>query len=124
MHLVGFIIRMYHDALSPERQISLCLSYGFILFSKSDLLTKTESRVLPFDIRATNIFDHLCRHTMIVDWGLREVSCNVGDPRIPESCFAIVAAHWPPAEFTAKVLHLKNVANSSSCHNEETRSIP
>jgi len=27
VHLVGFIIRIYHDAWSPERQIpSLCLS--------------------------------------------------------------------------------------------------
>ena len=25
MHLVGFIIRIYHDARSPERQIRLCV---------------------------------------------------------------------------------------------------
>jgi len=25
VHLVGFIIRLYHDARSPERQIHLCL---------------------------------------------------------------------------------------------------
>ena len=25
MHLVGFIIRIYHDTRSPERQIQMCL---------------------------------------------------------------------------------------------------
>ena len=29
MHLIGFIIRNYHDARSPERQIRLYVFYGF-----------------------------------------------------------------------------------------------
>ena len=31
MHLVGFIIRIYHDAWSPERQ-NTCIALSFINF--------------------------------------------------------------------------------------------
>ena len=33
LHLVGFIIRIYHDARSPERQIQMCHITYFLLLT-------------------------------------------------------------------------------------------
>jgi len=38
-HLVGFIIRIYHDELSPERQKHFCVSYS----KENDILYRTEN---------------------------------------------------------------------------------
>ena len=38
MHLVGFIIRIYHDARSPERQIHHLKSTFFYLYRKKSVI--------------------------------------------------------------------------------------
>ena len=37
MHLVGFIIRIYHNARSPERQILQIIIYIYIFFISVEL---------------------------------------------------------------------------------------
>ena len=60
MHLVGFIIRTYHDARSPERQISCYLVYSLIRFFARIVSESTEQILMKFDTdtgrHQTNLF--------------------------------------------------------------------
>ena len=47
MHLVGFIIRIYHDALSPERQIRLYIAkiYKYTAVTDVHIALQTYTKV-------------------------------------------------------------------------------
>ena len=57
MHLVGFIIRIYHDARSPERQIRLDVSSSvYTILVKNWLKTRSTIIVEVLDKRNLIIF--------------------------------------------------------------------
>ena len=48
VHLVGFVIRIFHDARSPERQKSIWSNGGMILIGESHLKTSVHLNSIPY----------------------------------------------------------------------------
>ena len=74
MHLVGFIIRIYHHARSPERQIRhmtvrtfLTGRYEIVLEQRSTNMTITEVSVEQLKVKTTGVepFEHRCSSVWI-----------------------------------------------------------
>ena len=62
MHLVGFIIRIYHDARSPGRNNLVKFHVGFVTTNRATLMSNSFAEVnnilLHYDILAVIISEH------------------------------------------------------------------